>query len=376
MYNDQYRMKVAITHDWLVSRGGAEKVLESLLEVFPGADVYTSVCDRNQLPPEFNGVKISTSFIQNLPFAVQKYRSYIGLMPAAFKSFDLRGYDVVISNSHACAKCIRVPSGAAHICYCLTPMRYIWDMYGDYMRYEKTGPLVRLLAPTAAAYLRRMDVSSAAGVDAFAAISGFVSQRIRKYYGRESAVIFPPVETGRFSLSQQTGDYFLVVSRLVPQKRTDAIIKAFNELKLPLKIVGTGRQEPELKKLAGPNVEFLGYVSEEEKAGLLSRCRALVFASLEDFGIVPVEAMASGRPVIAYGAGGVLDTVVPGETGILFSEQTPESIAGAVLKFEKMDIDPVHIKRSAERFGKELFKQEIKKFVLEAAAAPEKRSGR
>ena len=368
-------MKVAITHDWLISRGGAEKVLESLLEVFPGADVYTSVCDRNNLPPEFNSVKIYTSFIQNLPFAVQKYHSYIGLMPAAFKSFDLRGYDIVISNSHACAKCIRVPSGVKHICYCLTPMRYIWDMYGDYMRYEKTGPLVKLLAPVAAAYLRKMDVSSAASVDAFAAISGFVSQRIMKYYGRESTVIFPPVETERFLLSQQIGDYFLAVSRLVPQKRTDMIIKAFNQLKLPLKIVGKGRQELELKKLAGPNVEFLGYVSEEEKANLLSRCKALVFASLEDFGIVPVEAMASGRPVIAYGAGGVLDTVVPGETGILFSEQNHESIADAVLKFEKMDVDPVRIKKSTERFGKELFKRNIRKFVLDVADAPDKRSG-
>jgi len=366
-------MKVAITHDWLVSRGGAERVLEALLEVFPEADVFTSVLDRNGLPPAFDRTNIKSSFIQNLPNATKKYRSYLGLMPAAFRSFDLKGCDVVISNSHACAKDIRVPSGAKHICYCLTPMRYIWDMYGEYMRMERPGLLVRAAAPLALPYLRYRDVLSSRTVDAFAAISGFVSQRIQKYYGRESTVIYPPVDTGKFRIAEKTEDFYLVVSRLVPQKRTRTIIDAFNGLGRPLKIIGTGREEEELKSAAGPNIEFLGFRPDEETAGLMSRCRALVFASLEDFGIVPVEAMACGRPVIAYGAGGVLDTVVPGQTGVFFPEQTSSSIAQAVLKFEKMEFDPIHIKRSAEKFGKELFKQNIKRFVLESAPAPEKR---
>lgn len=366
-------MKVAITHDWLVSYGGAEKVLEAMLEVFPHADVFTSVLDRSKLPHAFDGVNITTSFVQRLPFASAQYRSYIGLMPAAFRSFDLKGYDLIISNSHACAKNIRVPRGARHKCYCLTPMRYIWDMYGEYMNIEKPNVLVKAAAPFAAAYLRRADVASSRTVESFAAISGFVAQRIKKYYGRDSEVIYPPVDTDKFKISDHLEGYYLVISRLVPQKRTDIIISAFNELGLPLKVVGTGRDEVSLRKMAKANIDFLGFESSENIANLMSRCKALVFASLEDFGIVPVEAMASGRPVIAYGAGGVLDTVVPGQTGVFFPEQTPSSIAQAVLKFEKMEFDPIHIKRSAEKFGKELFKQNIKRFVLEAAHGPEKR---
>lgn len=355
--------RVAITHDWLVSYGGAEKVLEALLEVFPGADVFTSVLDRSRLPRVFDGVNIRSSFIQSLPFAGTKYRAYLGLMPAAFKSFDLRGYDLIISNSHACAKNIRVPSSARHICYCLTPMRYIWDMYREYMDIERPNIFVRAVAPFAAAYLRRLDVSSSRTVDSFAAISGFIAKRIQKYYGRESEVIYPPVETGDFRISEDIGDYYLVVSRLVPQKRTDIIISAFNELGRPLKIIGTGRDEQKLKKIAKGNIEFLGFQSAEKIRELMSRCKALVFASLEDFGIVPVEAMACGRPVIAYGAGGVLDTVIPGRTGMFFDEQTPSSIASAVLKSEKTAFDPVFIKKSAEKFDKKVFKERIKQFA-------------
>lgn len=355
--------KVAISHDWLVSYGGAEKVLEALLEVFPGADVFTSVLDRGKLPSVFDNAKITTSFIQNLPFAKTKYRSYLGLMPAAFKSFDLRGYDLIISNSHACAKNIRVPESAKHICYCLTPMRYIWDMYREYMDIERPNMFVRAAAPLAAAYLRHVDVSSSMTVDKFAAISGFVARRIKKYYGRESEVIYPPVETEKFGISKKTEDYYLVVSRLVPQKRTDIIISAFNELGLPLKIIGAGRDEDRLKKMAKGNIEFLGFKSDKKVAELMSRCKALVFASLEDFGIVPVEAMACGRPVIAYGAGGVLDTIMPDKTGILFEDQDPSSVVSAVLKFEKKAFDPVLIKKSAERFDKKMFKDKINQFV-------------
>lgn len=356
-------MKVAITHDWLVSYGGAEKVLEALLEVFPDADVFTSVLDRSKLPRAFDKTKIIASFIQNLPFAKARYRSYLGLMPAAFKSFDLSGYDLIISNSHACAKNIRVPKSARHLCYCLTPMRYIWDMYNEYMAFERPNILVRAAAPLAAAYLRHIDVSSSKSVESFAAISEFIAKRIKKYYGRESEVIYPPVETEKFKISEDVGDHYLVVSRLVPQKRTDIIISAFNELGRPLKILGTGRDESRLRKMAKDNIEFLGFQSQEKISDLMSRCKALVFASLEDFGIVPVEAMACGRPVIAYGAGGVLDTVISGKNGILFGEQTPASVASAVLKSEKTAFDPAFIKKSAEKFDKKVFKEKIRRFA-------------
>ncbi|MFA5104917.1 MAG: glycosyltransferase [Candidatus Margulisiibacteriota bacterium] len=356
-------MKVAITHDWLVSYGGAEKVLEALLEVFPGADVFTSVLDKSKLPAAFDKAKIIPSFIQQLPYAKTRYRSYLGLMPAAFKSFDLQGYDLIISNSHACAKNIRVPKSARHICYCLTPMRYIWDMYGQYMDIERPSILIRAMAPLAAQYLRHIDVSSSKTVEEFAAISKFVAQRIKKYYGRESKVIYPPVGEEKFKISEKIEDYYLVVSRLVPQKRTNIIISAFNELGLPLKIIGTGRDEDSLRKMAKNNIEFLGFQSEGKIAEVMSRCKALVFASLEDFGIVPVEAMACGRPVIAYGRGGVLDTVTAGKTGIFFDEQTSSSVARAVLKSEETAYDPALIKKSVEKFDKKVFKEEIKQFV-------------
>jgi len=358
-------MKIAIAHDWLVSYGGAEKVLESLLEIYPDADIFTSVLDREKLPKVFDNVKIKTSFIQKLPFATTKYRSYIVLMPLAFKSFDLSGYDLVISNSHACAKGVNVPPAACHICYCLTPMRYIWDMYNEYMSIEKPNFLVKVAAPLAATSLRIWDRASSKGVDHFIAISNFIAWRIKEYYGRESTVIYPPVDTEGFKMAEDHGDYYLVVSRLVPQKRTDIIISAFNSLKKPLKIIGTGRDEPRLRAMAGNNVEFLGFQSHEKISELMNRCKALVFASYEDFGIVPVEAQACGRPVIAYGAGGVLDTVVPGETGTFFYEQTPESVRQAVLQFEKMSFDSGFIKNRAERFGKKVFKESIKKFVTE-----------
>lgn len=358
-------MKVAISHDWLVSFGGAERVLEALLEIFPEADIFTSVLDRSKLPPVFDRVRIKTSFIQTLPFAGTKYRSYIGLMPAAFRSFDLKGYDLIISSSHACAKAVRKPKGVPHICYCHTPMRYIWDMYDEYMSSEAPGMLVKLLAPAGRFYLRGVDVSSSKDVDRFIANSSFVADRIKRYYGRDSEIIHPPVDTKKFKLSEHAGGYYLVVSRLVPQKRTDVIVKAFNEMGKPLKIVGTGRDEERLKRMAGPNIEFLGFRPDDEVAGLMSGCKALVFASLEDFGIVPVEAMSCGRPVIAYGAGGVLDAVVSGDNGTFFYEQTPFSIAAAVLKSEKTAFDPVRIRRSAEKFDKSVFKEKIRSYILE-----------
>ncbi len=358
-------MRIAITHDWLISLGGAENVLAALLEIFPKADVYTTIFDKTKFPSDFyRNVNVYTSFLQKLPFASKHYRNFVVLMPYAFRSFNFSKYDLVISNSHACAKDINIPKNSLHICYCLTPMRYIWDMYDDYMKMEKPNLFVKLFAPLAAQYLRRRDIDSSKSVNEFIAISNFVSQRIRKYYGRESIVIYPPVDTHKYYVSPQTDDYYVVVSRLVPQKRTDFIIRAFNKLKKPLKIVGKGRHETELKQIAKSNVQFLGFVNDEEKSKILSRAKALIFASVEDFGIVPVEAMASGRPVIAYSKGGVLDTVIPNQTGLFFDEMSDDAIIDAVLKFEKMEFNSQKIKDHAEKFSKRIFIEKMKDFVL------------
>ena len=251
-------MRVALVHDWLVSYGGAEKVLEVLHELYPEAPVYTSVYDSSKFSGSLLGnLNVKTSFIQHLPFAKKGYRNYLPLMPMAFEKFDLSSYDIVISSSHACAKGVITPSSACHICYCHTPMRYIWDMYNEYLNSEEIGLIKRLFIPIVAKYLRLWDVNSSKRVNYFIANSNFVAKRIEKYYHRESTVINPPVETEKFTISEKTENYYLVVSRLVPQKKTDIIIKAFNELGFRLKIIGEGRHMKVLKKIAKNNIEFL-----------------------------------------------------------------------------------------------------------------------
>ncbi|MCX5749224.1 MAG: glycosyltransferase [Candidatus Saganbacteria bacterium] len=358
-------MKVALVHDWLTGMGGAERVLEDLCGIFPEAPVYTSVCDKDRLSDTLRKKDIRTSFIQKLPFAKQRYRDYLPLMPFAFESFDLKGYDLVISSSHACAKGVMTGPNTCHICYCYTPMRYAWDMYHEYLRFEKVRGLKRLLAPLAMLYLRTWDRISSKRADHFIAISDFVAGRIKKYYGRESTVIYPPIDASKFKPAAGTGGYYLAVSRLVPQKRTDIVIEAFNKLGYPLKVIGTGRDMADLKAIAGPSVEMLGFVSDPELAEYLSGCKALVFASHEDFGIVPLEAQASGRPAIVYGKGGAGETIIPGKTGIIFEEQTPGSIIDAVKKFEKMSFDSAAIRKHAEDYDKEIFKRKIIEFVEE-----------
>lgn len=358
-------MKVAIIHDWLVSYGGAERVLEVLHELFPDAPVYTSVLDRSKLSPELSSLDIRTSFLQKFPNPAKYYRNYLPFLPFAFESFDLSEYDLVISSSHACAKGVKTSHRTCHICYCLTPMRYAYDMYDEYIKSENIGPLKKLAVRLIMPFIRMWDVSSSKRVSYFIAISNFIAGRIKKYYGRESTVIYPPVETGKFHKSENPQDYFLFVSRLVPQKKADVVIAAFNELKKPLKIVGTGRELGTLKRMAAGNVEFLGYQSDENVRELIMNCRALVFASKEDFGIVPVEAMAAGRPVIAFGEGGARETVIPGLTGILFDEQSKSSVIKAVNEFETKRFDAEKIREFALKFDREVFKKEIMGFVEE-----------
>jgi len=358
-------MKTAIIHDWLVSSGGAERVLEALCEIFPDAPVYTSVCDRSKISAALQKKDIRTSFLQKIPGSTKIYRDLLPLMPPAFQSFRLKGFDLILSSSHACAKGVRRPKGSVHICYCHTPMRYAWDMMEDYLKYEQMNPVKKAAVPFLLGLVRRWDRWNSKGVDHFIANSDFVSRRIMTCYGRGSKVIHPPVDISKYRVGEKPGAYFLAVSRLVPQKRTDIIIEAFNRLGFPLKVIGTGRELERLKSIAGTNIELTGFVPEEDLAETLSGCRALIFASYEDFGLVPLEAQASGRPAIVYGRGGASETIIPGKTGIIFEEQTPEAVIEAVRKFETMMFDSAAIRRHAEGFDKEIFKQKIMEFIEE-----------
>ncbi len=355
-------MKVALVHDFLSQYGGAEKVLEVLHEIWPEAPVYTSIYNPGLLP-QFRNWDIHVSPIQNLPFGVSHYRWYLALMPVAIERFDLRNYDLVVSNSSAYSKGILTHKNTIHICYCLTPTRYLWSDAYDYLE-GLTGAekIFKKLLPPLLTYLRNWDYLAAQRPDYLLADSNFVASRIKKYYHRDSAVIYPPVEVEKFYISDKIENYFLVISRIRPYKRIDLAIQAFNKLKIPLKIIGGG-EDKGLRKIAGHYIEFLGEVSEEEKIKHLSRARALIFPQEEDFGITACEAMAAGRPVIAYRAGGALETVIEGKTGIFFNEQSWEELANTVIKFNEQKFEPAKIRVHAMRFSKERFKEEIKSFV-------------
>lgn len=371
-------MRTAIVHDWLTGMRGGEKVLEALCELFPDADLFTLL----HIPGAVSGLiekrRITTSFIQRLPLAKKRYRLYLPLFPLAVEGFDLKGYDLVISSSHCAAKGVIPGPNALHISYIHSPMRYVWDMYGEYFGKARglSGLLIRLFAH----YLRLWDSSSSCRVDFFVANSNHVSKRIMRYYRRDSSVIYPPVDVSRFSIAEQaTADYYLIVSAFAPYKRLDIAVEAFNALGKRLLIAGTGQEEKRLKAMAGKNIEFLGWKSDTEVAKLYRNCRALVFPGEEDFGITPVEAMACGRPVIAYGKGGALETVrglnAPegrgnSPTGVFFYEQTAEALKDAVESFEAnmRAFDPSSIRQSAMAFDKGVFKEKIGKFILDRCA--------
>ena len=354
-------------HDWLNQIGGAEGVLEALVEMYPAAPIYTSMYWPQAMPQAYRSWDIRTSFMDRLPLAKRYHQPYLPLYPLAFESFDLAGYDLVISNKSAFCHGVIVPPEALHICYCLTPTRFLWD-YHRYVQREGVGRLVRLLLPLFLNYLRVWDRAAADRVDHFVAISQAVRRRIAKYYRREATVIYPPVDTGKYAPADSHDDYFLIVSRLIPYKRIDLAVRAFNELGLPLVIVGDGRDRRRLEKMAGPNIRFLGRVPEDKLRELFSRCRAFIFPGLEDFGIAPVEAQAAGRPVIAYAGGGALETVVEGVTGAFFHQQTPEALIEAIEKFDDKAYDPAAIRRHAQRFDKKVFKRRLREFVEEKLA--------
>jgi len=358
-------MRVALVHDWLTNFAGAERVLVSLHELFPQAPIYTSVY-RPQEFPQLAGADVRTSFLQKIPLARSRHQAFPLLRTVAFERFDLSEFDVVISSSHAEGKGVITGPDTLHICYCYTPIRYYWSGYHHYLRNPRYGflnPVIKLVMPYLANYLRVWDRCAADRVDLFVAISHHVARRIRKYYRREAEVIYPPVNTSWLRVSETVDDYFLLVGRLIPYKRADIVIEAFNKLGLPLKVVGTGSELQSLKDAARPNIEFLGRIPDRELAEIYPRCRALIFPQEEDFGIVPLEAMAAGRPVIAYRGGGAVETVVDGETGVFFERQDAQSLMEAVRDFDAGRFDSRSLRKHAEDFNASVFKQRISRFV-------------
>jgi glycosyltransferase involved in cell wall biosynthesis len=358
--------KIAIVHDWLPLYGGAERVLEQILIVFPQADVFSLI---DAIPSEqrsfLQNKDVKTSFVQNLPGGKTRYRSYFPLMPLAVEQFDLSAYDLVISSSYSFAKGVLTGPDQRHLCYCHSPIRYAWDMQHQYL--EQAGLtkglkswMVRILLH----YVRLWDYRTAGGVDAFAANSAYIARRIMKVYRREAEVIFPPVALQDFELGEKKEDFYLTASRMVPYKRIDLIAEAFSRIpEKRLIIIGDGPEMESVRAKAGPNVKLLGYKDNPTLRSHLQRAKAFVFAAEEDFGILPVEAQACGTPVIAFGQGGVAETVNPGETGVLFSEQSVESLVDAVRRFEKMSFAPAAIRRQAEKFSAEVFRKHFADFV-------------
>lgn len=353
-------MKTAIIHDWLMTQGGAEQVLEEILELYP-SPVFTLLQNQDvALSANIQKADVKHSFIQKLPLAKTQYRNFLPLFPFAIERFDLKEYDLIISSSHAVAKGVKTHPHQLHLCYCHTPMRYAWDLEEQYL--ESAGAVKAAVARQILKFVRKWDLNATSRVDAFIANSHFVAERIQRVYGRESTVIYPPVATGHFAVSSDRGDYYLTVSRMVPYKRVDLIVEAFNKMpEKKIKIVGEGPDFEKLKARAKGNIEFLGFQSDLKE--LLRRAKGFVFAAEDDFGIAPVEAQASGTPVIAYGKGGALETVIAGETGVFFSEQTADSLIPAIEECEKIQWNGNLIRANSERFGAERFKREFKQFV-------------
>jgi glycosyltransferase involved in cell wall biosynthesis len=357
-------MKVALAHDYLNQMGGAERVVLALHEMFPNAPLYTSIYDPQHIDAAFQSIDIRTSFMQKFPFVKKHHQPFLPFYPFAIEQLDLRGYDLVLSSSSAFAKGIITRPETMHICYCHTPMRWCWN-YDEYVEREHLGKISRAILPFFISGLRVWDQTSSMRVDHFIANSPVVADRIRKYYRREAVVIPPPVEVSRFTFDPTTRleDYFLIVSRLMPYKRIDLAIEACNLLQLPLVIIGSGRDENRLKRLAGPTIRFMGRLSDREVLYYYAHCRAFILPGEEDFGITPLEAQASGRPVIAYAAGGSMASVIENVTGTFFYKQTVESLVEVLASFNEQKYDPQTIYNHALEFDQPRFKRRIQQFI-------------
>jgi glycosyltransferase involved in cell wall biosynthesis len=360
-------MRTAVIHEWLVTYAGSERVVEQMLQLYPDSDLFSLV---EFLPPEqryfIQQKLVTTSFLQKLPFANPRFRSYLPLMPLAIEQFNLSEYDLILSSNHAVAKGVMTRADQLHVCYVHTPVRYAWDLQQQYLQGAKLDHGIKaVLTHLILHYLRMWDVASANRVDHFIANSCYVAQRIRKTYRRSAKIIYPPVEVERFFPNYQREDFYFVLSRFVPYKRVDLIVKAFNQLGLPLIVVGDGAERNYLRSIAKRNITILGHQPESTVVDLMQRCKAFVFAAAEDFGISLVEAQAAGAPVIAYAKGGANETVISGVTGLLFPEQTVESLIDAVktIEADQIKFKPEKLRQNAERFTPERFRQEFSDYI-------------
>jgi glycosyltransferase involved in cell wall biosynthesis len=364
-------VRIALVHHWFVSQGGGERVVEALAQMYPTADLFTLVADPQRIPPGLRDRSLQASFLNRVPYANRIYRQLLPFYPLAVEQFDLSRYDLILTSDSGPMKGTIVPPSAVHICYCHSPMRYLWDQYHEYRRSMR--PISRAGFTLSAHYVRAWDQRAAQQVTEFAANSSYVASRIRRYYGRDSTVIYPPIDTSSGYLASTPDDAYLTVGRLVPYKRIDLLIQACNSLGRELRIIGTGPEEARLRAQAGKTIRFLGNVDETTLWEEYAHCRAFLFAAEEDFGMAVVEAQACGRPVIAFGKGGALETVAsldgtspsPYDTGILFYQQTPAAVADAILRFEDSEycFQPNTIRERARRFSTEAFRVNFQKLV-------------
>lgn len=360
---NQKQPKVAIVHDWLVAYAGADRVVDCMHHVFPEAPIYTLVYDRDNMPEWFKTYDIRTTYLQKIPFATKLYKAMLPLMPRAFESLDLSEYDLVISSCSSCSKGVITRPDAVHICYCNTPTRYVWDFYYTYR--NNANPLVRAVMPGQMLKMRQWDKCAADRVDYFIANSHYIAQRIKKYYRRDSDVVYPCVHINEAPLVPKE-DFYLVVGRFTWYKRIDLAVAACTKLGRRLVVIGTGGEEKALRALAGPTVEFKGALSDEEVRDYYLRAKAFLFPGEEDFGITPVEAQSAGTPVLAFGRGGACETVLDGKTGLLFREQTPESLAACITRFEQEGVSyaPEQIREHSRSFSEARFEREFKEYCL------------
>jgi glycosyltransferase involved in cell wall biosynthesis len=355
-------VKIAVMHDYFTQMGGAEKVAVELMGALPGASLVTTVALEDRLPEALKGLPIETSWMQKLPKMKEYYRLYFLLYPFAVRSMDLSHYDLVITSSSGYAKGVRAGRDTTHVCYCHTPMRWVWN-FDSYSSRESFGVATRALLPVLIAALRRWDEGAARQPDHFIANSTVVAERIRKAYGRASEVIHPPIDLGRFHISSEQDDYYIVLSRLVPYKRIDLAVTACSLLNRKLLVIGDGPDRARLEAMAGPSVTFLGRASDGDVERYVSRCRALLFPGEEDFGMAPLEVAAAGRPTIAYRAGGAVETIIENETGVFFREQNHWAVVDAIQRFERQSWSPQRLRSHAEDFGVDVFREKLMGFL-------------
>jgi len=362
--NKLQNLKIAIVVEELTQLGGAERLLDAYLELFPKAPVFTLVWNKKKTLHKYDQFDIRPSFIQKLPFASKKYKWYLPLMPKAVESFKLDDFDVVLSITSALTKGVKTKPGTLHICYCNTPTRYLWIDSASYIKSAPIPFFIRPLMPLILKYLKSWDLKASKRPDFYIANSKNGQFRIKQYYHRQSDPIFPPVDAKNFQLSDKKGEYYLLVSRIEPYKKVDMAIEAFKKLKLPLKIVGGGTRLSEYHRVITQNIKLIGWVTDNELVKYYQDCQAFIFPQEEDAGITPLEAMACGRPVIAYGQGGALESVIDGQTGLFFYEQSVEGLIKAVRRFQKMKFDRAVIRRQAEKFDKGVFKKKILEYII------------